>query len=110
MKAVEQGRHGGSRCEFAQSWFTMPRLLCRPTPLVLTLPMFETADLPSGGLFWGGFAGMFCLFRVALLSASVGAVYWLGMVQTKRGDLRGEGLYWCCSFMALLSNCAQSMY
>jgi hypothetical protein len=76
MKVVEQGRHGGTRCEFV-------RLLYRPMSLVLVLLMFETANLPSGTVVGWGF-GMFCLFRAALLSALL-AVYWLGMVQNEKG-------------------------
>ena len=41
---------------------------------------------------------MFCLFRAALLSASP-AVYWLGMVLKRKGDLLGGKPFGC----ALLS-------
>jgi hypothetical protein len=56
----------------------------------LFLPVFETANLLSGMVFWGGFFGMFCLFRASLLSAFRRCTG-LGWPKIKRDDLRGEG-------------------
>lgn len=77
--------------------------------LVLVFTHGQILQICFQGCFGGGFFGMFCLFRAALLSASP-AVYWLGMVFKQKGDLLRGFPSGVPSLPALLANCARSVY
>jgi len=80
MKVVEQGRHGGSRCEFVRLRLSVPAILGGQADVrVLVLPVFETANLLSGTVFGWFFGHVLPVPSCIAVCLSGGVLAWDGL-------------------------------